>query len=61
MQEQTDLRLVSEWLVKENFKDKLSGTKYAVVYVECRHVRPIKGDKLGRVTYHEGRELLIAL
>lgn len=58
---QTDLRLVSEWLVKENFKDKMSGTKYAVVYVECRHVRPIKGDKLGRVTYHEGRELLIAL
>ena len=54
---------VAEWLVKESFKDKKSavGLKFAVVYVECRHVRAIKGDKLGRVTYHEARELLIAL
>ena len=54
---------VATWLVKESFKDKKSfaGIKIGVVYVECRHVRPIKGDKLGRVTYHEGREILIAL
>lgn len=56
-----DLKKVAEWLVKENFRDKMAGVKYAVVYVECRHVRPIKGDKLGRVTYHEAREILIAL
>ncbi len=57
------LMQVAEWLVKESLKDKksFSGLKFAVVYVECRHVRPIKGDKLGRVTYHEARELLIAL
>ena len=60
---QTELIRVATWLVKESFKDKKSfvGIKIGVVYVECRHVRPIKGDKLGRVTYHEGREILIAL
>ncbi len=58
---QIELRKVAEWLARENFKDKMPGTKYAVVYVECRHVRPVKGDKLGRVTYHEAREILIAL
>lgn len=59
----SEIRKVSEWLVKESFKEKKStvGLKFAVVYVECRHVRPIKGDKLGRVTYHEAREILIAL
>ena len=54
---------VAEWLVKESLKEKKSfeGLKFAVVYVECRHVKTIKGDKLGRVTYHEAREMLIAL
>ena len=60
---QNQITQVAEWLVKESSKDKksFSGLKFAVVYVECRHVRAIKGDKLGRVTYHEARELLIAL
>ena len=56
-----DLKKVAHWLIKETFKDKMPGTKYAVIYVECRHVRPIKGDKLGRVTHHDAREILIAL
>lgn len=53
---------VGSWLLKEslNGKQLMKGAKYAVVFVECRHVRPIKGDKLGRVTYHEAREILIA-
>ena len=56
-----ELKKVAQWLVKETFKEKMPGTKYAVLYVECRHVRPIKGDKLGRVTHHDAREILIAL
>lgn len=56
-----DLKKVAQWLVKETFQEKMPGTKYAVLYVECRHVRPIKGDKLGRVTHHDAREILIAL
>lgn len=51
----------AEWLVKETVKNKkiVDGVKISVVYTECRHVRMIKGDKLGRVTYHHARELLI--
>ena len=53
----------SQWLVKESLKNKknLAGAKLSVVITECRHVRPIKGDRLGRVTYHHARELLITV
>lgn len=53
----------SQWLVKESIKNKknMDGAKLSVVIVECRHVRPIKGDKLGRVTYHHPREMLITV
>jgi hypothetical protein len=33
------------------------GQRIAVVIVECRFVKPIKGDKLGRVIYHGERTL----
>lgn len=58
-----DLIKCARWLVKEGLNEKQIqlGGRFAVVMTECRHVRPIKGDKLGRVTYHEGREFLIAL
>ncbi len=58
-----DLRTVASWLVKEGLHEKQTkiGGKFAVVVVECRHVKPLKGDKLGRVTYHNGREILIAI
>ncbi|MFZ3229781.1 MAG: hypothetical protein WA160_06225 [Pseudobdellovibrio sp.] len=60
---QTAIIKVSEWLVKESMNERklMKGARFAIVYVECRHVRPIKGDKLGRVTYHEAREILIAI
>lgn len=62
-----DVKKVASWLVKEGVSDKktykkeLFGGKFSVVLVECRHVKPLKGDKLGRVTYHNAREILIAL
>ncbi len=51
------------WLATESLKSKkmLEGAKLAVVIVECRHVRALKGDKLGRVTYHYPREMLITV
>jgi predicted ribosome quality control (RQC) complex YloA/Tae2 family protein len=54
---------VCKWLVEEGLSKSQSqmGGKYSVVFVECRHVKPLKGDKLGRVTYHNAREILIAL
>jgi predicted ribosome quality control (RQC) complex YloA/Tae2 family protein len=48
------IQKVSEWLIRETIGQKKveMGSKYDVVVVECRYVRPIKGDKLGRVSYH---------
>lgn len=58
-----DLKKIAVWLVKEGLPEKKTqmGGKFAVVYVECRHVKPLKGDKIGRVTYHNAREILIAI
>lgn len=58
-----DLRQVGKWLLSEGLsKSQVDmGGKYGVVVVECRHVKPLKGDKMGRVTYHNAREILIAL
>lgn len=59
----SDIIKIAGWLVKEGLpekKAKLLG-KFSVVIVECRHVKPLKGDKLGRVTYHNAREMLIAV
>lgn len=56
------LKKSAQWLAKESVKSKdISGLKVSVVIVECRHVRPIKGDKIGRVTYHHAREMLISI
>ena len=46
----------SQWLMSEMFskKNRLEG-RYDVIVVECRHVKPLKGDKQGRVTYHNGK------
>lgn len=48
------IQKVSEWLIRESLSSQKIqwGAKYEVVVVECRYVRPIKGDRLGRVTYH---------
>lgn len=54
-----DLRKVASWLVELSLKKatKDSGEKYQVLVTECRFVRPIKGDKLGRVNYQNERVL----
>lgn len=57
-----DLQKVARWVAQESLSSKnLSlGQKLAVVYVECRFVRPIKGDKLGRVTYHSEKNTMVS-
>lgn len=58
------LLTVAEWFVRNFLGAKASqhcGEKFALVIVECRHVRPIKGDKIGRVTYHDERVLIFKL
>jgi hypothetical protein len=58
-----DLIKCAQWLIKEGRNEKKTqiGGRFSVVVAECRYVRPLKGDKLGRVTYHDAREILIAL
>lgn len=55
------LRQVIGWFVKIQFGKKISdyaGDKLRVIVTECRHVRPIKGDRLGRVNYQDERILI---
>ena len=58
-----ELQMVALWLAQESLQRKilLPGTRLEIVYTECRHVRPIKGDKLGRVHYQNERHFMLAL
>lgn len=57
---QKDIQKVAEWVIRESLKNEMMGARYEVVVVECRFVRPIKGDKLGRVTYHSARSFMFS-
>lgn len=58
-----DIQEIAEWVARESLSAKslMLGQKVAVAFVECRFVRTIKGDKLGRVTYHSERTLSFTL
>ena len=59
--QQKEIKKVAEWLLKvTQVPGVMPGQKFDVVFVECRKVRPIKGDKLGRVTYHDAQQITIA-
>ncbi len=60
---ENELTQVAQWLAKESLSSKslALGQKLLVVMVECRFVKPIKGDKLGRVTYHSERSFVVQL
>jgi predicted ribosome quality control (RQC) complex YloA/Tae2 family protein len=49
---------VVEWYVRQHFGQKYkqhAGEKIQILMAECRFVRPIKGDKIGRVTFQNER------
>ncbi len=56
-----EIQKAALWVLKESLSSRalMAGEKYAVVLVECRFVRPIKGDKLGRVTYHSEKQFTV--
>jgi hypothetical protein len=60
---QAEIQEVASWVARESLSSKslMVGQKVAVVMVECRFVRPIKGDKLGRVTYHSEKTFHFSL
>jgi len=51
------------WLAQETSKSKNwpSGTRLDALVAECRFVRPIKGDKLGRVHYQNERVFTVVM
>lgn len=57
------LKEVALWVASETkSSQKLpKGSKLDVVVAECRYVRPIKGDKLGRVHYQNERVLSVVI
>ncbi len=48
-----------EWLLKESIKSPEG--RYDVIVTEKRYVKPIKGDKLGRVTYSKERVFCVTI
>ena len=55
------LRRVAAWFIKMTLGQKaerLTGARFEILIAECRFVRPIKGDKLGRVTFRDERTLI---
>lgn len=53
-------RWVTEVTFGEKAKEK-KGERFEVLLVECRYVKPIRGDKLGRVTFSNEQVLKIRL
>lgn len=49
-----DLNEVGHWVAQESLSKKTLalGQKIEIISVECRFIRPIKGDKAGRVNYN---------
>lgn len=58
-----EIQRVAQWVARESLQKKSLdlGQKLAVVVVECRFVRPIKGDRLGRVNYHSEKTFYVTL
>lgn len=59
-----ELREASVWAIEQSLGKRareLAGQRFDVLIVECRYVRPIKGDKLGRVNYSNDRVLTVRL
>ena len=57
------IRTAAQWLVEESFRNKKEtpGYKVKVIFTECRYVKLLKGDRLGRVTYSLAKELVISI
>jgi hypothetical protein len=53
-----ELHKAAQFLLQTGAKDKVV-VALEVVVTECRFVRPIKGDRLGQVTYHNARTLRV--
>ena len=54
------IHLAAQWLLTHQWGEKSSkyqGDKFSILVAECRYVRPIKGDRVGRVHYTNAQTL----
>jgi hypothetical protein len=60
--EHADLIKMATWFAKECFKNhkEKAPTHIEVIYTECRFVKLLKGDKLGRVTHTNTKTLRVS-
>jgi hypothetical protein len=52
---------VAAWFVRLHLGQKYAqhgGERFHILIAECRFVRPIKGDKIGRVTYSDAKGII---
>jgi predicted ribosome quality control (RQC) complex YloA/Tae2 family protein len=57
-----ELQEAGQWVIEQSLGQRaqqMRGEKFDLLIVECRYVRPIKGDKLGRVNYSNDRVMTI--
>lgn len=54
---------IAQWMAEDflSKKKSLAGLSLDIIYAECRFVRPIKGDKIGRVQYHSENTIRVKL
>jgi predicted ribosome quality control (RQC) complex YloA/Tae2 family protein len=54
---------VAEWVLSQSLgkRKALPGERYDVLYTECRFVKPIRGDHVGRVNYHNESVLTLRI
>lgn len=55
------LNQILDWFVRQQLGKKFAqhgGERFQIIVAECRYVRPIKGDRLGRVTYQNEQTLI---
>lgn len=59
---ETELREIALWVADETLSKKTLalGQSLNIILVECRFVRPIKGDRHGRVNFHGERNLVVS-
>lgn len=59
------VREVALWVVEQSLsvkqRESWRGIKCDVVYCECRFVTPIRGDKLGRVTFKNEKTITVTI
>ena len=56
----SELAQIGAWFIQNSLRKEAMAGRHEILVAECRFVRPIKGDKLGRVHYSNERFLKVS-